>query len=663
MQAWQKRSLDLVLNLANTSKQNPSVVSYKPTKLRISAPEKPYFKRSSPEAHGLSSRRLSSMLCELECAPGVTINNIMVIKDKDVVCECSRPGYDLRLWHLSHSMSKTITGMLVGLLIDDGVLDFNTRLVDIFPNIRYKDRRFKNITVEHLISMTAGVEFAELGSVTENNWLRAFFESSMYFEPGTAFSYNSMNSYVLARIVKKLTGSVKTLLEERIFRPLHITNYFWEESPDGTEKGGWGVYLSPESWAKLGYMVLSGGIFEGRRILSQSFVQKMISRHAKVPDASIDFDYGYHLWVGRQSDEFLFNGMLGQNVWVCPTNKVIVVINSGNSELFQSTPTLSIIRKYLGGNIRDIRRHGQEKLLRESEKEFFQSRAWANPLPTRRGIAAWLGLAPKRPFDEAWDVILNKTYGFRRNHVGLLPLFVRCMQNNLNTEIESIRLERLGDGLYMRLREGGVDFKLEVGIYEHKYSVLHFRGEKYMVGVLGEALTDKDRHPSFKIEVIFPELPNTRRIRLTVIDDERILVRFSETPDAALARSLIDSFPTMNPRLAFAVDLLESRIDDHFITSRLESVFVPSFIAADMASASYKAYMEEEERRAEESSRSFRTIASILEKLTRKFDVDDVNEDKEKTGSFIASRIDKIKKRLKGASGDELARKVDEALE
>ena len=663
MQAWQKRSLDLVLNLANTSKQNPSVVSYKPTKVRISAPELPYFKRQRPEEHGLSSRRLSSMLCELECAPGVTINNIMVIKDKEVVCECSRPGYDLHLWHLSHSMSKTITGMLVGLLVDDGILNLRTKLADIFPNIKYKDRRFKNITVEHLITMTAGVEFAELGSVTENNWLRAFFESSMYFEPGTAFSYNSMNSYVLSRIIKKLTGSVKTLLEQRIFSPLHITNYLWEEAPDGTEKGGWGVYLSPESWAKLGYMMLSGGIFEGKRILSQSFVQKMISRHARVPDSSIDFDYGYHLWVGRHSDEFLFNGMLGQNVWICPTNKVIVVINSGNSELFQSTPTLSIIRKYLGGNIRDIRQSAHEKLLRETEREFFRSRAWVTPLPVRRGIAAWLGLAPRRPFDDAWEVILNKTYGFRPNHVGLLPLFVRCMQNNLNTEIESIRLERLGDGLYMRLCEGGVDYRIEVGIYEHKYSVLNFRGEKYMVGVLGEALTDKGRYPSFKIEFIFPELPNTRRIRLSVVDEDRILVRFSETPDAALARSLIDSFPTMNPKVAFAVELLESRIDDHFITSKLESVFVPSFIAADMASVGYKAYMEEETRAAEESSRSFRTIASILEKLTRRFDSEEVGCDREKASSFIASRIDKIKKRLKGASSEEIARRIDEALE
>ena len=663
MQAWQKRSLDLVLNLANGSKQNPSVVSYKPTKTRISAPEIPYFKRSSPEAHRLSASRLTSMLCELECAPGVIINNIMVIKDKEVVCECSRPGYDLHLWHLSHSMSKTVTGMLIGLLVDDGVLELKSKLVDIFPNIKYKDRRFKNITVEHLISMTAGVEFAELGSVTENNWLRAFFESPMYFEPGTAFSYNSMNSYVLARIVKKLTGSVKTLLEERIFKPLHITNYLWEEAPDGTEKGGWGVYLSPESWAKLGYMVLSGGIFEGKRILSQSYVQSMVSKHAKVPDPNIDFDYGYHLWVGRRSDEFLFNGMLGQNVWVCPTNKIIVVINSGNSELFQSTATLSIIRKYLGGNIKDIRRHGQEKLLRETEREFFQSRAWVNPLPTRRGIAAWLGLAPRRPFDEAWDVILNKTYGFRKNHVGLLPLFVRCMQNNLNAEIESIRFERLGDSLYMRLREGGADYVIEVGIYEHKYTVVNFRGERYMIGVLGEALTDKDKHQMFKIEVIFPELPNSRRIRLSVIDEERILVRFSETPDSALARSLLDSFPTMNPRLAFAIDLLESRIDDHFITSRLESVFVPSFIAADMASPNYRAFIEDEERRAAESSRALRTIASILEKITKRFESDNIDTDKERTGSFISSRIDKIKKRLKGASDEEKARKIDEALD
>ena len=74
-----------------------------------------------------------------------------------------------------------------------------------------------------------------------------------------------MNSYILARIAVKLSGkSLTEFLDGRLFGPLHITNRFWERSAEGIEKGGWGLYLSAESWAKLGYMMLSGGEFFGK---------------------------------------------------------------------------------------------------------------------------------------------------------------------------------------------------------------------------------------------------------------------------------------------------------------------------------------------------------------------------------------------------------------
>ena len=268
----------------HTNKKNPAPIPYAPAKTEVSAPERKYFHRTYPERAGVSSKTVYDMLVALEGHKMANVHNIMVLRGKEVICECSAPGYDVNVRHLSHSMSKSLTGMAIGMLIDDGLLSLDTKIKDIFPEYRYTDRRFGDITIHHLLSMSTGVPFSEAGSVTETEWTKAFFESRLAFAPGTNFAYNSMNSYILARVAVKLAKkSLTEFLRERLFSPLGITNVFWEKSPEGVEKGGWGVYLSAESWAKIGVMILSGGVFDGHRILSEDWVKKSTSTQMHHP--------------------------------------------------------------------------------------------------------------------------------------------------------------------------------------------------------------------------------------------------------------------------------------------------------------------------------------------------------------------------------------------
>ena len=256
MEKWKKRAIDLLSSIALGSDDNPSVIPQFPQKTEISERESRTLPRAHPEKHGISSKRLYNMLCELEGEMRSNIHSIILLADGEVVMEASRDGYDGSMYHLSHSMSKTVTGMAVGLLVDDGLLSTDMRLVDILPGYAYKDKRFEDITVAHLLSMSAGVTFNEAGAVTDLAWTESFFASGLKFNPGTKFLYNSMNSYILARIVTKVSGkSLLELVVERIFEPLEITNYFWEIGPEGVYKGGWGLYLSAESWAKLGELI------------------------------------------------------------------------------------------------------------------------------------------------------------------------------------------------------------------------------------------------------------------------------------------------------------------------------------------------------------------------------------------------------------------------
>ena len=640
MEKWKKRSVELLTSLVFGSDGSPSVVPYYPQKTAVSGEDERYFVRSTPEKHGISSKRLYNMLCDLESEQRANIHSLMILAQGEVICECARDGYGVNTWHLSHSMSKTVTGMAVGMLVDDGLLDVEQRLVDIFPDMPYKDKKFPLITVDHLLAMTTGVPFNEFGTVTETNWTEVFFAATLKYTPGTEFNYNSMNSYILAKIVEKITGrSMTDFLEERLFAPLGIKNYFWERSPESITKGGWGLYMSSESWAKLGQMVLEDGVFAGRRILSEEWIEQSTNVHAKATDASGDFDYGYQLWVGRDGDEVLFNGMLGQNVWICPHNGIVAMIFSGNNELFQTSPALDIVRKYFGGVLEDNQFNRKDvKALHERETTFFDCRRWVRPLEKRRGLFYWLGLRARASFDESWDSILGE-YAFGKNNSGLLPLFVRVMQNNMDCAIERLELKREGDKLMMTVDETGTSHTLEVGLYEYKEAVLDFNGEKYTVKVMGESMIGADGNREYRIELLFPELPNTRMIVLRHGVEGRIGMSLSEMPNHKILEAYLTSIPASNPAIGLGLDMLEKRFGEGFIHDKVVETFAPRLIGANTAFDGYEEIVNAETLAATEKSRAVKLLCSFVQRFFK----DSAPEDPKPQRSFLGGLLDRVR--------------------
>ena len=635
-----KRAITLGVGLAFTGKKNPSVIPYYPQKTEISGHEERYFPRTYPEHVGVSSGRILAMLNALEKEKRANIHNLLVIKDGHVICECSHPGYSTNVWHLSHSMSKSLCGMAVGLAVDDGLLSVDERLADIFPELHYNDKRFADITVKHLLSMSAGVRFSEAGSVSDTRWTQSFFESAMSYAPGTGFSYNSMNTYILARIVVKRCGkSLTELVTERILQPLGITNFFWEVGPEGVEKGGWGVYMSVESWAKLGYMMMSGGSFDGKRILSEEWVRESTTRQAVTPDIIGPYNYGYQLWVSRKTSTFLFNGMLGQNVWICPTNNIIVAVNAGNNELFQNSPAMAIMEKYLAydlsGDLYDSCFAGDENDLHYREEHFFERRHWVRPLCELRGLAYSLGFKDKTPFPEEWGELLGR-YNFAGNNQSILPLFIRGMQNNLRGDIDSFEFTREGDSLWFTVTEGGTSYKLEVGFYDFKTTVLDYHGEKYIVKAIGEAMEDEDREMLYKLEILFPEMPNTRMIKLSLVEDGKLLVRMSEMPNQRIVDVFLAETTLTDPKIAFIYNLLEVRIGKNFVARHVHDMFAPTMIAANPSAENYTAIMDEEREKIKLKEKNNRFIDGIVKKLFHDSDIIDYDaEEGAEKSSFL----------------------------
>lgn len=642
MERWIKRTVELATGIAFTGKANPSVIPYYPQKTEISGHEMQYFPRTAPERKGVSSGRLLAMIRALEKDKRVNIHTFLCLKDGEVICELAHPGYDINVWHLSHSMSKTVTGMAIGMLVDDGKISTDDRLVDILPEYEYRDDRMAEITVKHLLTMTTGVRFAEAGSVTESNWTEAFFDSSCAFKPGADFAYNSMNSYILARIVVKLTGmSLTDFLDERLFGPLHITNRFWEKSAEGIEKGGWGLYLSAESWAKLGYMMLMGGVFEGRRILSEEWVRESHQRHAKAPESIGHFDYGYQMWSSRDDDGYLFNGMLGQNVWICPKNGIVAVMMSGNNDMFQNSPARAIVEEYLGADLSSDLTRGMEgdvAELRYREKHFFERRHWIRPYTPKRGLAYRLGLRHAQSYPKEWDELMGR-YHFPSNNVGMTPLVVRAMQNNLCGGIESMELSSDGESVFFAYTEGGVYYRLEIGFTHPKETVIDLNGERYIARVMGEVMEDVDRNTVYKLEIIFPELPNTRMIRLALKDDGRLTVHFSEMPNEKIAEVFLRELNGTNPKMTAYMSLIERRIGKSTANKRVTDTFAPTLVGVREDSPSFDAVMNEEREKGLAKDKKSRWIDAIVDKLLH-----DDDDDTER--GFFGDIVDKIKLKI-----------------
>ncbi len=648
MDKWMRRVIELGAGVFLTEKYNPSVVPYYPQKTAISMKEERDIPRSYPEKHGITSGRILALLTALEKEKRANIHNLMIVKDGAVISECSHPGYDVNIWHLAHSMSKSVTALAVGMLVDDGRLSVDTPVCELFPEVHYRDRRFGSITVKNLLNMTSGVKFNEAGSVSETRWTEAFFGSQLSFQPGTKFHYNSMNSYILARIVARMSGrSLSDFLRERLFSPLGITNYFWEMGPEGVEKGGWGLYMSTESWSKIGMTMLSGGTYNGRRIISSDWISECTSVQAETPCTLGNYNYGYQMWVSRDSDAILFNGMLGQDVWLSPRNNLLVMVNSGNNELFQKSPTLFAIETYLNRDLSDDLHEsyfsGDLNDLRRSESRFFISRHWIRPYrPERQGAFRLRRRA--RSYPSEFEELFGR-YNFAKNNVGILPLFVRAMQNNLKSTIDGFSLEGDGSSAYFTVFEGGVSYPMEIGFSDFKESVIDYHGEKYLVRVMAEAMEDEDRNMLYKLELIFPELPNHRMLKLSFREDGALVVRMSEVPNNRIADIFFDELDTNNPRIAFIYDMLEKRFGKDFVQKKLRETFAPTLIGARVGAVNYTEIMDAEREKLKARVRTIKLINAVIEKLIH--DEDQMDEaDRGGFRQFIGDIVDRIKKRL-----------------
>lgn len=285
--------------------------------------------RCAPEEQGVPSEALMEMFDSLMVMPGVEIHNVTVMRNGHVIAELSPAPFKPEYGHTLFSCSKTYVAAAIGLAIDENRLRLTDRVAAFFPELLPDtiSERLAEMDVRDLLTMTSGIKPDWAMRSRYTDWRRVFLAKEITTEPGEKFQYDSMVTYMLSAIVQKVTGmTTLDYLKKKIFNEMHITEVGWESCPEGINTGGWGLHIQPESMAKFAQLLMDGGRWQGKQLISEEWVKEMCRKQV----ATGKEDYGYQTWICPYPTAFRADGALGQFAISIPQKQMVIIITEAS---------------------------------------------------------------------------------------------------------------------------------------------------------------------------------------------------------------------------------------------------------------------------------------------------------------------------------------------
>lgn len=332
---------------------------------------------STPEAEGLNPAALAALDAEFAAGTHGQVTGMLLIRNGRVVFDRSydydfdrlfegrdpvrgpynyydpdwHPYYRHGSLHTMQSVSKSVTSALVGIAIGRGELPgVDARLSSFVTDYQSPDTdgRRAGITLAHLLTMTPGIAWDEstvaytdpanscAGMEKSRDWVQFVLDQPMAAAPGSTFVYNSGATALLSHVIKQATGrQADEYAAEHLFSPLGITDTYWKRTPTGLSDTEGGLYLTARDLAKIGYLYLQDGVWEGRRLLPEGWVRTSTSPLVDTrPGQPRSRKYGYQWWVlphgaGGQN-AYAALGYGGQRLIVVPEHQLIAVFTGWN---------------------------------------------------------------------------------------------------------------------------------------------------------------------------------------------------------------------------------------------------------------------------------------------------------------------------------------------
>jgi CubicO group peptidase (beta-lactamase class C family) len=257
---------------------------------------------------------------------GIDIHSLLIIRNGYVVTDAYfypfAPGY----LHDLASATKSFTSSLIGIAIDKGAIEsVEQPVLDFFQErtVANLDENKEAMMLEDLLTMRSGfkcinqpteVTLSEM--MASPDWSQFALDLPMTAEPGRGYFYCSPNSHLLSAIIQETTGmSALAFAQEHLFGPLGISDVVWPADPQGNNWGWGDLKLAPHDMAKLGYLFLNEGLWDGQQVVSPAWVEA----------ATTGASYGYQWWLKPRGIYFA-TGVGGQEIWVLPDRDLVVVM-------------------------------------------------------------------------------------------------------------------------------------------------------------------------------------------------------------------------------------------------------------------------------------------------------------------------------------------------
>ncbi len=280
---------------------------------------------------------------------------LVIVKDGALVHEVYSPHCQRNTLHPLASITKAVTSTLVGIAIDREFIESaETPALELLPSVEeaVRDPRFGEVTLEHLMTMSSGLDWFEHGSsyndqencehlmVEEDDWMRFVVGRSVVHEPGTHPLYNTGGIHLLSAVIKDATGlHANEFAEEHLLHPLGIRGYQWNRDPMGYPCTGGtdgGLGLRTRDLAKLGWLFLKDGRWKGKQIVSRDWVARATRKHVRIPSLGADYGYGwfpgFRKVAGRRLDYVASFGYGGQTLYVVRELDLVIAVSCALTE-------------------------------------------------------------------------------------------------------------------------------------------------------------------------------------------------------------------------------------------------------------------------------------------------------------------------------------------
>ncbi len=294
------------------------------------------WRTSTPEQQGLDSETLREALDYIQ-QHHVDIHSLLVVRNGYVILDAYFYPYKSNDPHDVASVTKSITSTLVGIAIDEGkIKSAQQPVVSFFPgnSVANVDDRKQRLTIEDLLTMSSGLqceprknELTLLEMRESNNWVKYMIDLPMAEQPGRKFVYCSGGMHLLSGIISQVNGqSADAFARRSLFKPLGIRTALWPADPQGVSYGWGDLHLHPRDMAKIGYLWLNRGGWNGKSIVSGDWMDRSTRASAA------NNDYGYGIWIKSGAGLYEAVGRGGQRISVVPAKNIVVVMTGGGFE-------------------------------------------------------------------------------------------------------------------------------------------------------------------------------------------------------------------------------------------------------------------------------------------------------------------------------------------